>query len=112
MKKSYTDNFIFPVLDSVPENAFSCCPASLAEAGRDSVFPRKTKSMKSHFALTALAVVLAMNIGSGWTQRIDRQMLAIESSLCSDVDDRVCTERALDAQRKLKSRAAVCSSKA
>jgi len=67
--------------------------------------------MKSHFALTALAVVLAMNIGSGWTQRIDRQMLTIESSLCNEVDDRICAEQSLEAERKLKSRATVCSSK-
>ena len=65
--------------------------------------------MKRNFAVTTLVLLLAMNIGSGWTQRIDRQMLRIESSLCSDADVRACIEQGLDAERKLRSRAQTCA---
>ena len=63
--------------------------------------------MKHHFAATALALVLAMNIGSGWTPGIDRQMVKIESSLCDVVESRTSTEQMLEAQRKYKSRAQI-----
>ncbi|WP_139311699.1 hypothetical protein [Desulfovibrio sp. DV] len=66
-----------------------------------------TPGMKRNFAVTALALLLALHIGSGWTQGIDRQMFKIESSLCEDVDSRVCTEQLLEAERKVKSRGAV-----
>ena len=63
-----------------------------------------TAAMKKNFAVTALALLLAVHIGSGWTQGVDRQLFKIESSLCEDVDTRVCTEQMLEAQRKVKSR--------
>lgn len=60
--------------------------------------------MKSNFAATALVVLLAMNLGSGWTQSIDRQMFKVESSLRDEVDTRISTEQLLDTERKCRSR--------
>ncbi|KHK00607.1 hypothetical protein [Desulfovibrio sp. TomC] len=63
--------------------------------------------MKSKFAATMLTLFLTMNLGSGWTQRLDHQIWKIESSLRDAVETRVSTEQLLDAERKCRSRAQV-----
>lgn len=60
--------------------------------------------MRKNIAITVLSLVLAMNIGSGYTRRIDHQLSKIESSLCERFDSRTCTEQALEAERKVRSR--------
>lgn len=64
--------------------------------------------MKKSMAITALSLVLVMNIGSGYTRRIDHRLSTIESSLFEKLENRECTEQALELERKTKSRATPC----
>ncbi|EFL49951.1 hypothetical protein DesfrDRAFT_3320 [Solidesulfovibrio fructosivorans JJ]] len=63
--------------------------------------------MRKNIAITVLSIVFIMNIGSGYTRRIDRQLSKVESSLGERFDDRAFVEQALEAERKLRSRLSV-----
>lgn len=65
--------------------------------------------MEKHFAAVALTIVLTMNIGSGFIQKIDQKMVKFESALCEEMYDRTCTEQILEGERKLKSCAGLFS---
>jgi len=60
--------------------------------------------MKRNIAIVVLALVFSMNVGSGYTQRVDHRLYKIESSLCEKLEDRRGTEQMLEAERKMKSR--------
>lgn len=62
--------------------------------------------MRKNIAVTVLSIVFVMNVGSGYTRRIDHQLARIESSLSERFDNRIFTEQALEAERKLRSRLA------
>lgn len=59
--------------------------------------------MEKNFAAVTLTIVLTMNIGSGFIQKIDRRMVKFESALCEEMYNRTCTEQILEVERKLKS---------
>jgi len=62
--------------------------------------------MRKNIAVTVLSIFFVMNVGSGYTHRIDHQLSRIESSLSERFDYRIFTEQALEAERKLRSRLA------
>lgn len=66
--------------------------------------------MRRNIAVTVLSLVFLMNIGSGYTQKIDHQLSKIESSLCERFDNRLFTEQLLETERKTRARA-VCAAK-
>lgn len=60
--------------------------------------------MRKNIAITVLSIVFVMNVGSGYTRRIDHQLAKVESSLSERFDNRAFTEQALEAERKGRSR--------
>jgi hypothetical protein len=64
--------------------------------------------MKKNFAVVILSLVLSMNLGSGYTQRIDHRMSKLESSLFDKLEDRLGVERLLEAERKARTRPRIC----
>ena len=61
--------------------------------------------MKKSMAVTALSLVLVMNVGTGYTPKIDHRLSSVESALFDKLENRAITEQALELIRKMKSRA-------
>lgn len=60
--------------------------------------------MRKNIAVTFLALVFAMNLGTGLARQIDHRVLKIESCLYDKLEDRNAADCLLERERKYRSR--------